>query len=314
MGATPAGAIRRCVPRSNLPLLPPAVVDAKHILLHLDEEKPDDVINESIQQARGRRRGWWVGGREGFMHPGCVRVCCGGLAAWAAYGPLQGGPEGAEPARACPPQVAFADRVLLNKIDLVTEEEKREVVRRIKVRAGPAAALHLPGGPGRHVREDAALPRAAAQRPAPRLLLQRPNHTPSCRPPHPSPTHTHTCRHAAPAYLCPQAINRTTEVIECQQARVELDRILGLQSFDLEQILAMDPAFLKVWGWGGGGGGVWCMWVGAGGQRSVPCACRLQPEALARCACWCRWRRSTTTTMTTTTSMTTARSAQRETT
>ncbi|EFN51669.1 hypothetical protein CHLNCDRAFT_49195 [Chlorella variabilis] len=87
------------------------VVDAKHILLHLDEEKPDDV--------------------------------------------------------------AFADRVLLNKIDLVTEEEKREVVRRIK------------------------------------------------------------------------AINRTTKVIECQQARVELDRILGLQSFDLEQILAMDPAFLK---------------------------------------------------------------------
>jgi hypothetical protein len=29
------------------------VVDAKHILLHLDEEKPDGVINESIQQARG---------------------------------------------------------------------------------------------------------------------------------------------------------------------------------------------------------------------------------------------------------------------
>lgn len=26
------------------------VVDAKHILLHLDEEKPDGIVNESVQQ------------------------------------------------------------------------------------------------------------------------------------------------------------------------------------------------------------------------------------------------------------------------
>lgn len=32
-----------------------------------------------------------------------------------------------------PLQVAFADKILLNKIDLVTEEEKKEVTRRIKV-------------------------------------------------------------------------------------------------------------------------------------------------------------------------------------
>lgn len=43
-----------------------------------------------------------------------------------------------------------------------------------------------------------------------------------------------------------QAINRTSEVIECQQAKVDLDRILGLQSFDLEKILGMDPEFLAV--------------------------------------------------------------------
>jgi hypothetical protein len=30
------------------------VVDAKHVLLHLDEIKPDGVVNESIQQARKR--------------------------------------------------------------------------------------------------------------------------------------------------------------------------------------------------------------------------------------------------------------------
>ncbi len=48
--------------------------------------------------------------------------------------------------------------------------------------------------------------------------------------------------------LCPQAINRTSEIIECQHSKVDLDRILGLQSFDLEKILSMDPAFLEVWG------------------------------------------------------------------
>ena len=34
------------------PPLPAAVVDCKHILLHLDEVKPDGIVNESIQQAR----------------------------------------------------------------------------------------------------------------------------------------------------------------------------------------------------------------------------------------------------------------------
>ena len=56
----------------------------------------------------------------------------------------------------------------------------------------------------------------------------------------PPPTPAHPTRPA------PQAINRTSEIIECTQARVPLDRILGLQSFDLEKILAMDPAFLRV--------------------------------------------------------------------
>lgn len=59
--------------------------------------------------------------------------------------------------------------------------------------------------------------------------------------------HTHTLptpNH--PHWPNQQAINRTCGVIECQQAKVPLDRILGLQSFDLEKILDMDPAFLKV--------------------------------------------------------------------
>lgn len=53
------------------------VIDAKHILQHLDEVKPDGVENESVEQ------------------------------------------------------VAFADRILLNKIDLVTEAELEEVTKKI---------------------------------------------------------------------------------------------------------------------------------------------------------------------------------------
>ena len=54
------------------------VVDAKHIIQHLDEEKPDDVENEAVEQ------------------------------------------------------IAFADRILLNKIDLASEGEISEVRNRIK--------------------------------------------------------------------------------------------------------------------------------------------------------------------------------------
>ncbi len=54
------------------------VVDAKHIIPHLDDEKPEDVENEAVEQ------------------------------------------------------LAFADRVMLNKIDLVTEDEIKEVESRIK--------------------------------------------------------------------------------------------------------------------------------------------------------------------------------------
>ena len=54
------------------------VVDAKHIIQHLDDEKPEDVENESVEQ------------------------------------------------------LAFADRIMLNKIDLVDEEELQVVEARIK--------------------------------------------------------------------------------------------------------------------------------------------------------------------------------------
>ena len=54
------------------------VVDAKHIIQHVEEEKPEDVENEAVEQ------------------------------------------------------LAFADRIMLNKIDLVSEEELEEVESKIK--------------------------------------------------------------------------------------------------------------------------------------------------------------------------------------
>ena len=56
------------------------VVDAKHVTQHLDDEKPEGVVNEAVQQ------------------------------------------------------VAFADKILLNKVDLVSKEELAAVKHRIKAR------------------------------------------------------------------------------------------------------------------------------------------------------------------------------------
>ena len=64
------------------------VVDAKHIIQHLDDEKPEDVENESVEQ------------------------------------------------------LAFADRIMLNKIDLVSDDEIKEVESRIKAINGFAPIYH----------------------------------------------------------------------------------------------------------------------------------------------------------------------------
>ena len=64
------------------------VVDAKHIIQHVEEEKPEDVENEAVEQ------------------------------------------------------LAFADRIMLNKIDLVSKEELKEVESKIKSINGFAPIYH----------------------------------------------------------------------------------------------------------------------------------------------------------------------------
>jgi G3E family GTPase len=94
------------------------VVDAKHLIAHLDDDKPDEVENEAVEQ------------------------------------------------------LAFADRVVLNKIDLAGEDELVEVERRIR------------------------------------------------------------------------EINALAPVVRTSHGKADLDRILDVGAFDLDRVLADDPAFL----------------------------------------------------------------------
>jgi G3E family GTPase len=63
-----------------------------------------------------------------------VRGACGRLC--ATQGPPANDRSTQRAALRCAAQVAFADKCLLNKIDLVTPAEKREVIDRIKVGMG----------------------------------------------------------------------------------------------------------------------------------------------------------------------------------
>eukprot|EP01024_Parvocaulis_polyphysoides_P048709 TRINITY_DN465_c0_g1_i8.p2 TRINITY_DN465_c0_g1~~TRINITY_DN465_c0_g1_i8.p2 ORF type:complete len:341 (-),score=41.05 TRINITY_DN465_c0_g1_i8:279-1301(-) len=94
------------------------VVDCKHIQLHLDEKKPDGVVNEAIEQ------------------------------------------------------VAFADKILLNKTDLVTGDEKKQIISRLK------------------------------------------------------------------------GINAGAQVIECQYSKVDLNKLLGINAFNLDRLMEKDANFL----------------------------------------------------------------------
>ena len=95
------------------------LADAKHIGIHLEEEKPDGAVNEAVQQ------------------------------------------------------VAFADRILLNKIDLVSEGERAAVMDSVK------------------------------------------------------------------------SINAVAEVIKTTNSVIDLDRVLGVNSFSIEKTLEVDPDFLE---------------------------------------------------------------------
>jgi len=118
------------------------VVDAKHLLQHLDEVKPEDVVNEAgaSRAAGGRGCGdGWLGAAAGpaagwvFLFLLLSLLQQGGGAHAAAFAP-----QTRQPAEK---QVAFADRILLNKTDLVSKQDLANVKRRIRVRARGCSAF-----------------------------------------------------------------------------------------------------------------------------------------------------------------------------
>lgn len=43
-----------------------------------------------------------------------------------------------------------------------------------------------------------------------------------------------------------QSINKVADIIETQQSKVELSKVLGIKAFDLEKMLEQDPEFLDM--------------------------------------------------------------------
>lgn len=43
---------------------------------------------------------------------------------------------------------------------------------------------------------------------------------------------------------CSQHMNKPVEIIECVRSNVDVGRLLGINAFSLEKLLAMDPEFL----------------------------------------------------------------------
>lgn len=70
-------------------------------------------------------------------------------------------------------------------------------------------------------------------------------------------------------------------MIECCNAQVELDKVLGITAFSLDRLLEMDPEFL-VGGWvvGHGGGG------GVDGALLFLLRCAVCCVCVLLCLCW----------------------------
>jgi len=120
-------------------------------------------------------------------------------------------------------QVAFADRILLNKTDLVSEEDLLRVEKRLK-----------------SINSQESTRRESTRRESTRRERGRGTHAPRpavFREPHPHlPARAEAATHPA----APQA-----PVQRCTKAEVSPDWVLDIGAFDLKRVIEMDPEFLN---------------------------------------------------------------------
>lgn len=95
------------------------VVDSKHVIPHLDEERPEGMENEAVEQVCASNCG------SPFFTS--VVSCVHFVSSFAIF---QDQPTSLSLLSMA--QIAFADKILLNKIDLVTETEKAAVFEKIR--------------------------------------------------------------------------------------------------------------------------------------------------------------------------------------
>ena len=95
------------------------VVDSKHVIPHLDEERPEGMENEAVEQ--------FCASNCGSPFFTSVVSCVHFVSSFAIF---QDQPTSLSLLSMA--QIAFADKILLNKIDLVTETEKAAVFEKIR--------------------------------------------------------------------------------------------------------------------------------------------------------------------------------------
>ena len=133
-------------------------------------------------------------------------------------------------------QVAFADRILLNKLDLVTAEEVVEVEAKLREinKAEPdlpQSGLGLGLGLGPGTRSIA--PQWRSQRPATAILNSSHSLTPTLTlKPNPGPN---------PHCL---GASQGVQIVHCERCQVDPKLLIGIKGFSLDRVLEMDEEFL----------------------------------------------------------------------
>lgn len=155
-------------------------------------------------------------------------------------------------------QVAFADKILLNKLDLVTDADKTAVVKRIRVRhGGTRCGLLSRTCLAMHARS---LHINMLHQPRHVVVVKLLHACMTCRP---STAAQRSLSALTPRWGAAGAVHGdggdlqascTQHNLRAMLLQVDLGRVLGISAFSLDRMLTQDPQFLVGLAWGSQGG------------------------------------------------------------